>query len=176
MTGKTHAIVGANAAWIAVLFGSPDSGIFLALVGAIAGLLPDIDAGTAKIHFLGGSVLGAFRGIFKHRGFFHSILATLGVFFVSFFFLTQYHPLLPFVATLGYFSHLVIDSLNFTGVPYLFPLPVKFRFLPRFFRSPVRGFTDQILFIAGVLGLLLFLLQQYQEFSVGFGSIEVGLR
>lgn len=161
MTWKTHALVGANAAWIVALYPAAAPNIFLLLAaGALGGLLPDIDAGTAKIHFVGGGTLGFFRGIFQHRGFFHSLPATLIVFVLAYSFLSVYDPFLPWVLALGYVSHCVIDAWNYSGVQFLFPWRVKFHLLPHLLRSPVKGFTDQLLFVVGCAGLVIFLLQQ----------------
>ena len=75
MTGKTHALVGANAIWILVLSGQIDAyAPLLILVGAIGGILPDIDANRATIHYKMGGIFGIFKGVFRHRGFFHSWL------------------------------------------------------------------------------------------------------
>jgi membrane-bound metal-dependent hydrolase YbcI (DUF457 family) len=158
MTGKTHAIIGANAAWLALLQNVPPTHLVLFLIaGTIAGLLPDIDAQSAKIHHIGGGVLGIFGGAFAHRGFFHSLLATVILFAVSFWFLKDFDVLLPFVITLGYASHLLIDGLNFKATRYLFPLRREDHLVPKWLASPVGGVTDQLLFVFGGLGLLLFL-------------------
>ncbi len=160
MTGQTHAVVGANAAWIAALAGAADPSIApLILVGAIAGLLPDLDAGAAKIHFIGGGLLSSFRGTMKHRGFMHSFLCTGVITWVSFLFLSKFHPLLPVVIGFAYISHLIIDGLNFSGVPYLYPWSKNICLVPKFLRTPVKGFIDQLLFIFGIFGIIILLLQ-----------------
>ena len=161
MTGKTHAIIGANAAWLALLGDVPPTHLILFLIaGTIAGLLPDIDAQSAKIHHIGGGVLGIFGGAFQHRGFFHSVLATIIVLAVSFWFLKDFDVLLPFVITLGYASHLLIDGCNFKATRYLFPLRREDHLVPKWLASPVGGATDQLLFVFGGLGLLFFLFLQ----------------
>lgn len=162
MSGQTHAAIGANAVWIIVLAGMVDERAWIFVVaGAIAGLLPDIDARGAKIHSIGGEALGAFRGIFEHRGFFHSLLALVLVYLASHFFLSEYHPLLPPIITTGYASHLFIDGLNFKGVRYLFPMHRMFHLVPKWLATPVRGFLDQLLLVAGLAGVALFFLFQF---------------
>ncbi len=159
MTGTTHMAVGANAAWIAMFFGLTDERVIpLVFVGAIAGLLPDIDASAAKIHFIGGGLLGAFRGIMKHRGFMHSFLVLGILSVVSYIFLRRFHPFVPLVFGLGYLSHLVIDGFNFAGVPYLFPLKKKYHLMPKILRTPIKGIVDQLFLILGLLGIVLFFL------------------
>lgn len=165
MSGYTHAVVGANAVWVAALLGMVDERAWLlALAGALAALLPDIDAREAKIHHLGKGALGAFRGAFQHRGFFHSLMAVAVVFGLSFTFLRAYHPLLPFIIALGYASHPIIDGLNFKGVRYLFPMRRMFHLVPKWLASPVRGWYDQLFFIVGLVGIALFFLTHYATF------------
>ena len=163
MSGYTHAAIGANAVWLAALTGVVDERVVvLVAAGALAGLLPDIDATSAKIHFLFGGVLSPFRGrhsgVFQHRGIFHSIFAVAVVFALSFIFLRQYNPLLPFVLALGYASHPFIDGLN-TGVGYLFPFNLKrYALVPRSLQTRVGGPVDQLLFFLAIVGLLMFFL------------------
>jgi len=163
MSGLTHAVIGANAIWIASVYGVVDQNTaLLAGVGAIAGLLPDIDASSAKIHYLFGQFLSVFKGrhsgIFEHRGIFHSILSVIIIFVFSFIFLRQYNLLLPLVITIGYASHILIDGLN-TGVGYFFPFNrQRYALVPKFLRSKVKGPVDQALFILGTVSLLFFFL------------------
>ena len=168
MQGKTHAIVGANAVWITALAGQVDQGtIFLIVAGALAGLLPDIDADQAKIHYIGGGVLGMFKGNFIHRGFFHSWLAVLFIFIISTIFLTQFHPWLPIIITLAYLSHPILDGLTKSGVRFLFPLK-KFKLLPKKLGFKISGQFDNALFVIGALLLATFILIQYYPLLSNF--------
>lgn len=162
MSGKTHAIIGANMAWLAALLGYADEkAILFVIAGAGAALLPDIDADDAKIHHLGGGILHGFRGGFHHRGFFHSVLAVVGVFVLSVLFLRQYHILFPLIITAAYASHLILDGLNKPGVEYLFPLKKRFRLVPKFLASSATGPIDGLIFFMGVFGILVFVLTYY---------------
>lgn len=166
MSGHTHAILGANAAWLAVLAGVDSSLVLFLAVGAVAGLLPDIDAQAAKIHFIAGGIFGVFRGVFKHRGFIHSLLFTAILFLVAHIALRQYHPILPVVIGVGYLSHLLVDGFNKKGVPYLMPFSKKrLHLVPKILRTPVGGLLDQLLFIGGVTGVAILLLREI-DFSV----------
>ncbi len=159
MTWRTHAVVGANAVWVTALFSSVDAtALGLLAAGAFAGLLPDIDASGrgAKIHYIADGSLGMFKGVFQHRGFFHSILAVALLLIASTLLLTNYHPLLPLVLTLGYASHPIIDGFNTVGVRYLFPKRKMYNLVPKFFRTPVHGFADQLFFLLGCMGVVLF--------------------
>ena len=172
MTWRTHAVVGANAVWITALFSTVDAtALGLLAAGAFAGLLPDIDASGrgAKIHYVGGGALGLFKGVFQHRGFFHSVMAVVLLFLVSTWLLREYHPLLPLILTLGYASHPIIDGFNTVGVRYLFPKRKMYNLIPKFFRTPVHGFADQLFFILGIMGIALFVLSHMDVFQSTLG-------
>lgn len=162
MSGRTHAVVGANAAWIAPLLGGSTNIplILFALIGAVAALLPDIEAGRAKIQYVAGGVFGIFRNIFQHRGFTHSLLGVLLLFLLS---LSTFslHPVLPLIITLGYITHPVIDGFNHAGTQYLYPVQRKFWLVPKILRTPLGGLADQLLFVLGLLGVALLVLSSF---------------
>lgn len=176
MTWRTHVTIGVNALWLAGLTGKIDSGILVLLGASILGsLLPDIDAtagGGAKIHYVGGGVLGGFQGLFfgktfHHRGLMHSLfmvacmfllaLVGLKIFSLKYDFDTSGSlNLLPFVFALSYLSHTIIDGFN-TNVGYLYPFSYKrFALLPRVLLTRVGGPMDLLLFFVGIFGLVLF--------------------
>jgi membrane-bound metal-dependent hydrolase YbcI (DUF457 family) len=161
--------IGANAIWLAGLTGILDQSMLILLPAAmLAALLPDIDAagGGAKIHYIGGGVLSNFKGMsgkyFHHRGIMHSIFVGL-IFFifllaVNLFALNNAYPLLPYIFFLSYMSHPLIDGFN-ARVGYFYPfVRNKFALLPQMLLSPVKGLADNLLFIVGVFGILLFFL------------------
>ena len=157
MTWQTHVAIGANAAWLTALSGQTHEWSLLMLaVGAFASLLPDLDAvgSGAKIHYVGGGIFSMFKNSFRHRGFMHSLVAGMLILLVSVLFVGRINPFLPGVIVLGYISHPFIDGLNLTGVQYFFPSSRKFNVAPRFLRSPVRGWADQLLFVLGTMGVI----------------------
>lgn len=167
MHWRTHAVIGANAIWLAVVVHPVDqSALLLLAAGGVSGLLPDIDATAAKIHFTAGGVFGPLRGFFRHRGFFHSLLAVALVALVSGLCLTRYHPALPLVVTLGYLSHPLIDGFNRPGVEYLFPWKKRLRLLPKALTTPVKGLADQVLFVVGLMGLIYFLISHFEVLTL----------
>ena len=144
--------VGVNALWLAPFFGPIDKSILVLLPAAmLASLLPDIDATAAKIHFLGGGVLGIFRGAFggkyfHHRGLMHSLPFAALIFIIIFIFFRVSYPALPYVVFASYFSHSIIDGFN-TGVGYLYPfVNRRFALVPKFLRTPVGGAADNAFF------------------------------
>lgn len=163
MTWRTHVAIGTNAVWLMVFLPGNIRDILVYLpVAAIAGILPDIDASGAKIHFIGGGVLGIFKGAFygkyfHHRGLMHSILASVVFFILLWAVFQNSYPLLAPIFAVSYFSHSVIDGFN-TGVGYLYPfITKKFALLPKPLRSKVGGVMDVFLLFLGLAGLLLFL-------------------
>lgn len=163
MTWKTHAVIGANALWITALVGKIDATVFIYLpIAIVASLLPDIDAVQAKIHYLGHGLLHSFQGLFKgkyfhHRGFMHSLFATIlfgGV--IAIFSKGTELYLLPLIFMAAYFSHSIIDGFN-TSVGYLYPVFMKrFALIPKSLQTPVGGAADNLLFFVGAFGIVLF--------------------
>ena len=160
MTGKTHAAVGANAAWIGLAFGavSPEIAAVLLAVAAFGGLMPDIDAPRSKFHTLTKGVFRIIGITTQHRGFFHSVPAVFILYVAALFALWRFHPALPAALTLGYVSHIVIDMLTPGGVRVLFPIKKKFRWIPRKLAPNTGGIVDNLLFVLASGGLVLFML------------------
>jgi len=158
MLWHSHVVVGANAAWISVLFDAPvEYTIGLAILGGFAALVPDIDGNHAKIHNIGiGGVtpLAIFRGGFKHRGFFHSLLAVAILLAALLIWVPEYKLLIALVVTIGYASHLFLDAITKSGIRFLFPLKKKYRLLPRSLAFRTGHSADFILLLIGALGLV----------------------
>lgn len=162
MTWRTHVAIGANAIWIVGFFGKVDQSILIYLpVAMLASLLPDIDATSAKIHYVGGGTLGLFKGAFygkyfHHRGLMHSFFVSALILIILLIIFNNSYPLLPFVFALAYISHPIIDGFN-TSVGYLYPFVGKrFALLPRSFRFQVGSPADILLMFLGIAGLLIF--------------------
>jgi membrane-bound metal-dependent hydrolase YbcI (DUF457 family) len=178
VTWRTHVAVGANAVWLTGLTDRLDESILVLLPAAIiASMLPDIDAagGGAKIHYVGGGILSNFKGMhgkyFHHRGIMHSFFMAgiyfAAIFLLNYFILDNSYPLLPYVFALAYLSHPIIDGFN-TRVGYLYPFSLnRFSLLPKLLLTPIKGFTDNLLFILGIFGLLLFFLLFSNQFTAG---------
>jgi len=136
----------------------------------VGGIFPDIDKPTSKIweRFPGGSIIGRLLQPFlgKHRHFSHSILGTL-------FYGLLIRILLSWLGTfilvdmqivwvsfmIGFFSHILIDSLNKSGIPVLFPISIKFKIMG----IKTGGFGEK--FIISPLLLIFNLYLLYKHFS-----------
>ncbi|MDI6740730.1 MAG: metal-dependent hydrolase [Candidatus Edwardsbacteria bacterium] len=166
MTGKTHALAGANAAgWSLLLFpGLSHSPIWLA-IGGLAGLLPDLDASESELQNVSWRVGGRrgirvkifklpaliFHHLFGHRGALHSLLALLV--FTALVTLLRAPAELVIAFGLGYLSHLLTDGLTMGGVPLFWPARGRVRLFP-FIRIRTGGLLDQALFVGLSLALI----------------------
>jgi len=126
MRGKTHMIGGAAVALSLMSI----TGIFEfqtlavgAAVGAIGGLIPDIDHPNSKIAHKTKFVGTIISRLFKHRGFWH----TPFLYAILWGGLRLWLGASLWVNLLfaGVFSHLLLDLLNPTGIPVFFPFTTK---------------------------------------------------
>jgi inner membrane protein len=140
MMGKTHSMVG-GAAWLGALAAIPTLRHGLpALIGGwgiayLAALGPDIDLPRSTItNMLGPVTRGIYRVLealgVKHRGFTHSIVATVLV-ALAMSACVMYWHMLPWVmaaVVIGWLSHPLIDTLNKKRVQFLWPFRGGFNF------------------------------------------------
>lgn len=102
--------------------GSPALSVIV--TAGFSALLPDIDTQKSSIQryfpFI-GKILGV---ALKHRGITHSLIFPLFlVLLINFLALPGIYAL-AFLA--GFLSHLVLDTFTPSGVPWLWPLPLRF--------------------------------------------------
>jgi inner membrane protein len=188
MKGSTHAVIGANTVWILALIPGFSWNPLLILVGALGGLLPDLDASNSKIkHLEIGYGTGKSRlalkpfylvslfisSIFKHRGVFHSILAIILVgwgSYILFLFLSQWMEILAHLfwlaLTLGYASHLIADGMTHHGIPLFWPWQRNIHFLPKPMRIRTGGIIEKIIYVSFLLILVLFLINSYSMMRI----------
>lgn len=137
MTWKTHIAGGLGAGLAAVSLGLanmvPDQpylplpiywvpiGLACAVVG---GLFPDIDWHTSKVGASLKPISRLINLLFGHRTLFHApLLYVLSFYLLKSRFYTLYWALLPFTA--GTMSHLLLDTMNYKGVPLFYPFSRK---------------------------------------------------
>lgn len=118
MRWTTHLAAGMFAA---TMIGQPLAGV--AVAGA-ASLLPDIDEYRSKIGRKIPFISIPINLIFGHRGVFHSLLALVIVFVVA----LKFFPTWAVPITVGYLSHLLLDSFTLSKIPWLWPYPKTFGF------------------------------------------------
>lgn len=162
MTGRTHdlaAFTALNIVFVALPVPEMSLATLVTAFGAnmIGGLLPDIDEVTSDIwdKFRGGRIVGELIKplIGSHRMISHSILGTAIIGYL----LSKVLPVLGTVLLvdmkivwwaiiIGYLSHLVVDSFTTQGVPWLFPVPIRFGFPPvKYLRIKTGGLMEKIL-------------------------------
>lgn len=163
MTGRTHDLAAFTALNLVIATQPiPEVSlptIFIAFgANMIGGLAPDIDQSTSNFwdNIRGGNVLARLISplLGGHRFISHSILGL-----VIFAFLSQWilNLLSSFLIVdmnivwisfmIGYISHLITDTLTRDGVPYFFPIPLRFGIPPfKFLRIKTGGFIEKSLF------------------------------
>ncbi len=144
MKGTTHLAVGylAGVVFASHLQQSGTQATIIPIVAATAALLPDIDKPTSM---LGRRIplLSIPASLFGHRTLFHApLLYLLAYLFLAIQF--PNHLILITAATIGIATHLLLDMLNPSGIPLLFPFASK-----RFHIANLRsgGFADWLLSI-----------------------------
>lgn len=123
MLYKTHA-AGGFVAGLA-LAGDPISG----LIAMASSLLPDIESPDS---FIGRKLPIISHGnklVFGHRQVFHSLIGALAFFLISLILVKGFHLPINYAMAvfIGYLSHLVLDSFNPAGVPWLWPLEFRLK-------------------------------------------------
>jgi inner membrane protein len=168
MTGRTHDLAAFTA--INYVFATTPllpmglGTLFIAVTAnIIGGLTPDIDQPTADLwHKIpGGTFYSRFITPFLggHRYISHSLL---GIFLFGWIakellYLAR-HTLVVNVDIvwwafmLAYVSHLILDTFTKEGVPWLFPIPIKFGIPPiSFFRLKTGGIIEKYVLFPGLL-------------------------
>jgi len=146
MLGVTHALISLALAKSLGLVGIRDYLKIFVLV--FYSMLPDIDMPYSGIGKIFTPVSRYLYAKFGHRNVTHSLL--FGLFVTSPLAINQ--PLY-FLAVLGYFSHLIGDSLTYTGIPWLYPYEKNFTILG----GPIiTGKWSELVF--SVVGLAIFII------------------
>jgi inner membrane protein len=147
MIARTHDLAALTALGV-VLLAMPVQSMSLStvilaiLANLIGGITPDIDQPTAPFwrnlpvgkYF--GRIFGRILG--GHRFLTHSLLGMAIIGYLLYLLLGFFHPIMGSVNIdivwwafmIGIFSHLVIDTFNKEGVPWLLPIPYKFGIPP----------------------------------------------
>jgi inner membrane protein len=192
MTGRTHDLTAFTALHIAFAVSPlPMMRLSTALVafslGMVGGVIPDLDEWTSDSwdKIPAGSLIGRFVQpllLGSHRLITHSLLGMAICGGVLWYGLTAVaHVILVdmtvvwWATMIGYFSHLVADSLTKEGVPWLFPIPLRYGIPPmRFLRIRTGSWREFYMFVPALLLLNGYLLytryEQYVLFFRSFGK------
>lgn len=187
MTGRTHDLAAfAALTGFAALYSVPHMslGTLIVAVSAnlIGGLTPDIDQPTADLwHKLpAGTVIGKilYPLLGGHRFISHSVLGIVLFGFGSRLLLSAISSVLLVNMTvvwwafmIGYISHLLMDTLTRDGVPWLFPVPIKFGLPPfRALRIKTGGMIEKSLIFPGLMVLTGYIF--YSHYSKFFDILK----
>jgi inner membrane protein len=160
MTGRTHDLAGFTAlTYVLATYPLTKMSLATALVAftanMIGSLAPDIDQPTAALwhRIRAGSIIGKIVQplLGGHRYISHSVI---GIFlfggFTRFVLDQMHHVLLVDMNIvwwgfmIGFLSHLFMDTFTHDGVPWLFPIPIKFGIPPlRAFRPKTGGIVEK---------------------------------
>lgn len=182
MTGRTHDLA-AFTALTFVVASQPlvEMSLGTALVAfsanMIGGLAPDIDQPTSDLweKLRGGSYLSQLIKplIGGHRYISHSIVGILAAAFImelllqlSSSFLIVDIDVVWWAFMIGFISHLVMDTFTKDGVPWLFPIPIRFGIPPiSFLRIKTGGIIEKSFVFPGLLFLSAYIIYlNYSKF------------
>jgi len=131
MLWRTHFLAG-SAAGLLMVGNTTDikTAAISAVVAGVAALLPDLDDPHSKLGRIVPIISWAVKTAVGHRGPLHSLSGVDIVYVLAALFIhpgnTNLTPF-PLMVAAGYFSHIVIDSLNPPGCPWLWPLDIHFK-------------------------------------------------
>lgn len=185
MTGRTHDLAAFTAvSYVFVTGAIPQMSLATVIVsfGAnmIGGLAPDIDQPTAELwHKLpAGSIIGRLITPFLggHRFISHSLLGIFlfGVLLKQFLVFASSVLLVDmnmvwWAFMIGFVSHLLMDTFTREGVPWLFPLPMRFGIPPfRLLRLKTGGIVEKSFVFPSLLLINAYLLYAHYHVLLDF--------
>lgn len=121
MLYKTHLLGGFAAGYLV------SGDLKFALVGACFSLLPDIESTQSFLGRRFRITSHIASRIFGHRQALHSLVGAVVVCSIIFLAGRQLSPYFFQAAFAGYLSHLVLDTLNPEGIPWLWPISFRLR-------------------------------------------------
>ncbi len=173
MTGRTHFLIGANAAWL-ISMNHLHAAPWLIPLAGVAALLPDLDAHESVIKNISVSIGGkksglaikpfvplqmVFSTLFRHRTWLHSLVAVVVVAVLCVVFLGRFPLEYTAAIVLGYISHLVSDALTKHGIELFLPFKQRFRLLPKALGIKTGGILDMALMLIAALGIAVLVFQ-----------------
>ncbi len=168
MTGRTHDLAAfAALSYVVATQDIPQmtlaTGIVALSANLIGGLAPDVDQPTAALwnRLPVGNIIGRVVHplLGGHRFISHSILGIILFGIVLKFFLQAISSVLIvdmnvvwWAFMIGYVSHLIMDTLTRDGVPWLFPIPVRFGIPPlKALRLKTGGMMEKTIIFPGLM-------------------------
>ena len=153
MRGRTHLLIAGSAALVAstAMHLSTTAAVAAVTAACVGGLLPDIDHKNSTISKEMKVTSFVARSVSSHRGLFHAPLLWCILGAILYFALPEPYCLLVAPVMLGVASHLLLDILNPTGIPLLWPITKK---KMRLARVRTGGKLDKAIgFVAPILAI-----------------------
>jgi len=153
MLFRTHVLFAIAIFLIAVPFIEPIWGIPFLILISIGSKIPDIDTPNSNIGKKIRPISNLINVIFKHRGFFHSLIFIIIVGIILF--LTKIPQPLTIALLLGYLSHLLLDLFSDKKHGIFWPFQIKFK-------GPIKtaSISESVLFVALIIvSLILFIVR-----------------
>jgi len=119
MMFKTHLAFGLFAGLLSLKFLEAKNIIIFLSLASFFAVFPDIDEKSSKIGKRLKFLSFPIGIIFGHRGMFHTVYLPITIFLL---FLMFDNPIYGIAAFIGYFSHLLTDSLTVHGIRPFYPL------------------------------------------------------
>jgi inner membrane protein len=180
MTGRTHDLAAFTALGYVVATQplsefSLATGLVAVAANLIGGLAPDIDQPSATFWYRmpAGSVISRilYPLLGGHRFISHSIIGVIGFGIALKAFLTAISgvllvdmEILWWAFMIGFISHLFMDMLTHDGVPWLFPIPIKFGFPPfKFLRMKTGGMMEKSVVFPGLMLVNVWIYYSYYD-------------
>lgn len=145
MTYKTHFVGGICAAALTSTVMPVESLAVVTAVSAVSALVPDLDIEDSKLGRRAGFVSKGISRAFGHRGFFHTPILYIVLYFLMSMVLPTYICLGFLIGTM---SHLILDSFNYKGIMWLYPLTKRHYHIASI---KTRGIGETIFLIAMVV-------------------------
>ncbi len=178
MTGRTHdlaafTVLGYTVATQPIPPMTLATGLVALSANFLGALAPDIDQSTASFwdKFRGGNVLSRLLSplLGGHRFISHSILGIVLFGFLLDLFLSWLKTYLLvdmeivwWAFMIGFVSHLIMDTFTKDGVPWLFPIPIRFGFPPlKALRMKTGGFLEKTFVFPGLILLNFYIFYLY---------------
>jgi inner membrane protein len=108
---------------------------------ALGSLLPDIDEPKSKVGRKAPILSHGIKLFFGHRGITHTLLASIIVGSLLFYFSKGFPSPLAIGLTIGYLFHILEDALSIEGVPLLFPITKKHFGIPIYRTGGLREYV-----------------------------------
>lgn len=160
MQGYQHLLLGTVAGVCAAsAIAEPAAGAAFAMACMVGSVYPDIDVASSKIGKKVKPLAVLANKVFGHRGFIHTPINGIFLYFLIFGITNRYLPSVPHCIaegfTLGFFLHLIQDTFTKGGIMWFYPVSSKKMRLARIGSNSPWCFVITVILAALVAGFFL---------------------